>query len=48
METITISLEEYNELMDTQLVMYALEAAGVDSWEGYDLAMEIYNENHVE
>lgn len=25
-------------------MLYALEAAGVDNWEGYDYAMEIYRE----
>ena len=35
-----ISEEEYDELKHCQRVWYALEAAGVDNWDGYDDAME--------
>lgn len=34
-KTITISVEEYDELRATQAHMEVLEARGVDNWEGY-------------
>ncbi len=39
METITISLKEYNELIEAQKKLDALECAGVDNWVGYAEAM---------
>lgn len=39
-DTITISKEEYNELIDDQNLLNALRSAGVDNWEGYDYALE--------
>jgi hypothetical protein len=44
MSTITIHQEEYNELLDRVMWLDALEAAGVDNWEGCDIAREIYQE----
>ena len=41
---ITITEAEYKELQDAQDWVAALEAAGVDNWEGYDDAREIYRE----
>jgi hypothetical protein len=41
---VTITLEEYERLMDVDELLSALDAAGVDNWEGYDDAMEIYRE----
>lgn len=43
-EQITISVEEYDRLVDNSKMYLALAAAGVDNWEGYDLAMEIMQE----
>lgn len=40
MEMIEISKFEYNELLESQKLLNALEAAGVDNWEGYELARE--------
>lgn len=40
MEMIEISQEEYDQLIKDQKWLRALEAAGVDSWEGYDSARE--------
>lgn len=34
-ETKLISLEEYNRLLSDSAQLAALEAAGVDNWEGY-------------
>lgn len=44
MSTVTISQEEYEELLERSMWLDALEAAGVDNWEGYDEAREIYQE----
>jgi hypothetical protein len=41
---VTIPLSEYNDLLDSDKFLLALEAAGVDNWGGYDRAKEIYYE----
>ena len=41
---IEITEEEYNELINNQKFLYALQAAGVDNWEGYEGAEEIKDE----
>lgn len=41
---ITISEEEYNAMLDRIMWLDALEAAGVDNWQGFDEAREIYKE----
>jgi hypothetical protein len=38
-ETVTISVEEYDRLLECEYKLIALEGAGVDNWEGYDDAM---------
>lgn len=43
-KTITITQEEYDMLLDSQVKLSALEYAGVDNWEGYGEAMKIYRE----
>lgn len=43
-ETVTILKEEYDELISDQEFLNALIAAGVDSWEGYSEAQEIFTE----
>jgi len=35
---VTITPEEYKELIDDQQFLYALQACGVDNWEGYSEA----------
>lgn len=42
-QNITISLKEYEQLCDDELMLNALEGAGVDNWEGYEYAIESYN-----
>lgn len=37
---IAITKEEYEKLKQAKAKLDALEAAGVDNWEGYDYAME--------
>lgn len=39
-DTVTISREEYNDLLDDRIWRVAMESAGVDSWSGYSDAME--------
>lgn len=43
--TITITKEEYDELVESRLILYALEAAGVDNWEGYGDALVDYRDS---
>lgn len=40
-ETVTISKEEYDDLVESYQWLCALESAGVDNWCGYDYAKEI-------
>ncbi len=44
-ETITITLKEYEELREATRTLNALEAAGVDNWDGYDEALSLMEEN---
>jgi len=41
---VTISLEEYESLLESQKWLTALETAGVDNWDGVDFARELYIE----
>ena len=43
-ETITINLAEYQRLKSDSRLLAALKGAGVDNWEGYDYALEMFNE----
>lgn len=43
-ETVTISIEEYNELIDDSLFLCALMACGVDNWCGYEDAQDVHND----
>lgn len=45
---ITVCAVEYEELKSQALFADALEAAGVDNWEGFDEAIEIWNELRIE
>lgn len=42
--TVTISLEEYEDLLDESALLTCLRNAGVDNWDGWDYAMEAYEE----
>lgn len=44
MDTVTIPMEEYEDLLDSAKMLSALHFAGVDNWEGYDFAMDAYQE----
>ena len=39
-DRVTISKEEYESLKRDAEVLRALEGAGVDNWEGYEIALE--------
>ena len=39
-ETITIKKSYYDELVENTKKLEALDACGVDNWEGYDIALE--------
>ena len=41
MSVVEITEERYEELLEAEAWMIALEAAGVDNWDGIDLAQEI-------
>lgn len=41
---IEIPLEEYEQLINDQNFLLALQGAGVDNWEGYDDACEMFEE----
>ena len=36
-----ITEHEYESLLQDRMKLRALEGAGVDNWEGYDIAMEM-------
>lgn len=43
-DTITISKREYLELLDDSKFLNCLRNAGVDNWDGYDFAIDEYND----
>lgn len=46
-EFVTIPVTEYNVLKADQRVLNALDAAGVDNWEGYETAFEILDGKEI-
>ena len=47
-DTVTISRKEYEELMRDQYMLNCLRGSGVDSWEGYDEAMNDFRNAYPE
>lgn len=45
---VTITQEEYEQLLDKKRKLDALECCGVDNWGGWDDAMEIYHSEDEE
>lgn len=41
-DMVSIPRWELDELKETERFMTALEAAGVDNWDGYDFAVELF------
>ena len=39
-DTVDVPIEEYKQLKEDQEFLHALQAYGVDSWEGYEEAVE--------
>ncbi len=44
-KTVTISRRDFDQLIDRDEWLDCLEAAGVDNWSGYDVAVDISREN---
>lgn len=47
-ENVTISKREYEDLVKRGKILLALEDAGIDNWEGYDYAYDLYEEMNKE
>ena len=47
-DTVTISRKEYNQLQKDAVMLNALEACGVDNWEGYSEAHEYMRKQEEE
>jgi hypothetical protein len=45
MSDITIPKAEYENLLADAKMLRALEAAGVDNWEGFEYAQEMFDES---
>lgn len=43
-DTIVIKKERYEELIDNEILLSCLQGCGVDNWEGYDDAINMYQE----
>ena len=43
--TIKILATRYQDLLEKERWLHALQAAGVDNWQGYEEAAEIFNED---
>ena len=39
--SVTLTKQEYTELSEDREFLYALQAVGVDNWDGYDVAIEM-------
>ena len=48
METVTISKEEYEKLLDDSNFLNKLYAHGVDNWSGFDYAVDDLEEDEFE
>lgn len=42
-EMVSISKSEYDELVNDRRFLEALQGAGVDNWDGYSYAQEIFD-----
>ena len=45
-EVVTISKQEYDQLVKDSIWLSCLESAGVDNWDGFDMAQDIYDEHY--
>ena len=46
LDTIELSRADYNELVRRESFLSCLESCGVDNWEGYDYAIEMFQEEY--
>lgn len=46
-DTVNIPRGRYEDLLETEAWNEALEAAGVDNWDGIDFAQEIFNSFNI-
>ena len=44
-ERISIKVHDYNDLLEDQKILNALRNAGVDNWEGFEIAMEEFEDD---
>lgn len=44
--SVTISRKEYDSLLEDSAWLSCLEGAGVDNWDGWDYARELYQEQY--
>ncbi|HEU0144188.1 MAG TPA: hypothetical protein VFQ47_05335 [Nitrososphaera sp.] len=47
-DTVTITREEYLDLLEDSSFLLCLAACGVDNWIGYDDAREMFNQENAE
>lgn len=47
-KTVVVLETEYESLVEQEKLLLALQSAGVDSWEGYDQAVEMFQEDDDE
>ena len=45
-EMVEITKKEYEDLLKDRNWLHMLEAAGVDNWEGYDIAVDYYDDEY--
>lgn len=43
-DTVIIPRQDYEYLLEAATLLNALRAAGVDNWDGYDIALEMLEE----
>ena len=43
-DTTVVDKEDYRELLDERKLLYALIDAGVEDWDGYNVALGLYRE----
>lgn len=43
-EMVTIPKKEYDELLESSLMLECLKSQGVDNWAGYEDALQMFNE----
>lgn len=44
MEQVTLSMDEYFELVECKRFLECLGAAGVDNWDGYEEAIDMFEQ----